>query len=426
MLKRSFRTSGSVVRSAPNIPINQREVPLTILIVSGYDIASIAGSSIQLLKQLIREPNVEFPFHEDDFRPLCPQIGLYLSNNRLRSLPDDVFNLENLQVLSLRNNQLSELSPSIEILTELCEFNLSNNRFRWLPFELMRLALSGQLWRLHTRPNPFFKAILSNDLKLSIPYSFPDRRSGPSFGAITPRASGAETIAEKIKQLQAESCAEADATKLLFDSWIVRILSIALDKLQNTRDLPGLCDFATRAATRYQVLDPIYLGMSSIAYFHADGTPVGGSPPAPSRCPPHQHYIASVRSAHLAIKSELVADSSCGFSLVELILRECTKKNNLGSLSFYLPKDAPPAISDAIQRAKKVTAMPIHLCSVCRRKYIQPRAEWIEYWRYDLRTLSCSAEDIATPFLRRACSWKCTNPADIVKSRPFEHNQWSG
>ena len=78
---------------------------------------------------------------------LPPEIGqlrslreLFLSNNRLTELPAEIRNLTSLQKLSLSNNRLTSLPPEIGQLRSLSELFLSNNRLTELPAEIENLT----------------------------------------------------------------------------------------------------------------------------------------------------------------------------------------------------------------------------------------------------------------------------------------------
>ena len=100
------------------------------------------------------------------------QLQLFLAGNQIRSLPRELFGLDKLTVLILREscfsyaswldlractalpgaNQLTHLPPEIAHLTNLRELNVSNNRLQYLPSEMSTMTLH----QLHLHPNPFF------------------------------------------------------------------------------------------------------------------------------------------------------------------------------------------------------------------------------------------------------------------------------
>lgn len=84
----------------------------------------------------------------------APKDGLdvYLSGNRIRELPQEVWRLHNLRVLSLRNNEISYLPPEISLLKNLVALNIADNKLKFVPSELMQMR---KLTTLNLFPNPF-------------------------------------------------------------------------------------------------------------------------------------------------------------------------------------------------------------------------------------------------------------------------------
>ena len=60
-------------------------------------------------------------------------MGLDLSGQHLKNLPESIGNLKKLQILDLNENELSYLPKSIKNLEKLRGLNLSNNNFEKLP-----------------------------------------------------------------------------------------------------------------------------------------------------------------------------------------------------------------------------------------------------------------------------------------------------
>lgn len=111
---------------------------------------------LQPLQHLTKLPSVnEAPVSENVFTSLQPFLRIYLPNNSLSTLHNDLFELINLKVLSLRNNKLTELPSTIRKLAELEVLNLSVNQLTHLPWELLMLTQKGELKHLTVRPNPF-------------------------------------------------------------------------------------------------------------------------------------------------------------------------------------------------------------------------------------------------------------------------------
>ena len=85
-----------------------------------------------------------------------PTLKLYLAQNSLKIVPTEIFNLEHLSVLSLRNNKITELPEDLGRLAGLKEFNVAFNKLEWLPYEILQLLSKAlQLTTLTLKPNPF-------------------------------------------------------------------------------------------------------------------------------------------------------------------------------------------------------------------------------------------------------------------------------
>lgn len=88
------------------------------------------------------------------YSSLQPFLRLFLAGNGLSAVSGELFELDSMRVLSLRNNKLTEIPPAIRRLTKLQELNLSVNRLNFLPWELLWLIKKGDLKHLTVRPNP--------------------------------------------------------------------------------------------------------------------------------------------------------------------------------------------------------------------------------------------------------------------------------
>ncbi|KAI8852252.1 hypothetical protein BC829DRAFT_84626 [Chytridium lagenaria] len=105
----------------------------------------------------------------DNRLDLTSSVQIYLSMNRLKAIDIRLFQIQNLTVLSLRNNQISVIPHEILALKNLVELNISVNQLRYLPGELNSLP---NLTRLHAEGNPFL-----------LP---PPTTSSPQFTSSTP------------------------------------------------------------------------------------------------------------------------------------------------------------------------------------------------------------------------------------------------
>ncbi|KAK2734303.1 hypothetical protein FQN57_001708, partial [Myotisia sp. PD_48] len=125
--------------------------------LSNFDMQVIPADLLRPLAQLTREPmiNHEAPPTDDLYTPFEPSLQLFLGCNLLTYIPKGVFELENLKVLSLRQNKLTELPGAIGKLTQLQDLNVSGNRLQYLPWELLSLMHKGELKHLKIHPNKF-------------------------------------------------------------------------------------------------------------------------------------------------------------------------------------------------------------------------------------------------------------------------------
>ncbi|PYH40572.1 leucine-rich repeat domain-containing protein [Aspergillus saccharolyticus JOP 1030-1] len=126
--------------------------------LSGGNLRSIPSGLLRPLQHLTKLPAIkEPPITEDVYTSLEPFLRLFLAGNSLPKLSGELFELDSLRVLSLRNNKLTEVPPAIRRLTLLQEVNLSVNRLRSLPWELLWLIRKGDLKHLTVRPNPLLQ-----------------------------------------------------------------------------------------------------------------------------------------------------------------------------------------------------------------------------------------------------------------------------
>lgn len=64
---------------------------------------------------------------------------LDLSNQKLKKIPNEVFEFQNLKTLNLSNNKLTELPKEIGLLPKLEELDLSKNKIEEIPKEIGKL-----------------------------------------------------------------------------------------------------------------------------------------------------------------------------------------------------------------------------------------------------------------------------------------------
>ena len=274
------------------------------------------------------------------YQPLTPALRLYLSNNLLEDVPGEVYQLKNLEVLSLRSNNLTDLLPSIEKLIRLRELNLGSNQFKWLPWELLQLMSAGSVKKCMLYPNPFMRPVPS--------------------------------------------------------TW--------------NRD------------PNREIRSPNYYKVAStrIAFLDTAGSSHRAWPPAPSSL--SEHWPEPSAGDELpGPRTEERANTAP--SLLEIALRACYKSPQLSQLPFLLP-DTYPHLTELLKKTFRLKEAGSQVCSVCKREYIIPRTEWVEWWycepggntpREPDRVLAQDRGPV--PFLRRGCSWSCWEEGESPRIR---------
>ncbi|KAI0458149.1 hypothetical protein F5B21DRAFT_42114 [Xylaria acuta] len=387
------------------------EIDLTSLGVS-----TVPNEPISRLAELALIPSVD---KDVPFQQTNPEIGLYLSNNRLTRAPGALFNLEHLTYLSLRNNQISELPPSIGNLRNLRELNLSLNRLRYLPGELLNLLkCPSVLSSLHIHPNPFYRpdtglpALLETGGVIRdgepgddpIPYNYLPRPEDENVVYVSQDDLTTEEIRQQILQVGASF------------TWQVVLLARSLVQYSDSRG-------------------------SVLSRFHLPCEISGG----------HVQLGETGENRHVALQTESVSALSTPqlvgrapvvsskpsrvLSLFELALKSASRAAQTWDLASYLPPQAPPSLQQSIDRIQAQSVLNGNLgtlpCSTCERHIVTPLTQWIEWW--DVSKLPCEltagklapeplsmdANENAIPFLKRGCSWNCVpNPMKVGLCAP--------
>lgn len=132
---------------------------------------------------------------EGVFDRMEPQLEIFLGSNCLSSLPEELFNINSLTVLSLRGNQLREIPPAIERLPNLKDLNVSlQTRLHYLPYEILDLfCIDSRLDSFKVHPNFFYRPIYPpkvSEPQNSIGFGRVRRRRSGAIGALAPDESG--------------------------------------------------------------------------------------------------------------------------------------------------------------------------------------------------------------------------------------------
>ncbi|PBP25960.1 leucine Rich Repeat family protein [Diplocarpon rosae] len=347
-------------------------------------LTAISNATIRPLATFTRIPAIANNFHK-----LEPKLKLFLSSNYLTTLPGELFNLERLVFLTLRNNELRELPPSIGKLKNLHELNLSQNGLRYLPYEILNLlTYDCHLSSLHLHPNKFHEPQYSytKDTEVEeVQYQI-------GLGNRTRRLPIQNTTAS------------AYITKPLRVQWNER----------------WKVNFQARTDIRYLditgklVKGPIFPACEEDSQSSTHSIPVVDIDDLPQ--PPISRGGAISRAP----------------SLIEVALNACSRNPKLPYFADMLDEEMTPPymykiLSDAAMKKESGGSQ----CTICKRNFVLPRTEWIEWWEIaknvdpesglpsaasPLRQMENDRDVLESmvPLMRRGCSWLCV-PKQLVK-----------
>ena len=373
--------------------------------LSDLGLTHISASTLRPLHQLIRHAHTDLtqPPSEDEFGPLTPSIQLFLSGNKLQSLPHELFTLANISVLSLRNNELTGIPPSISSLTDLKELNIAQNSITYLPWEMFDVMhCRGNHRQITTRPNPLIDPV--RDLGGPRPLPRPRVTPGEFKEHLSRWGETNGAFFQKMREWYSEEG----------EQWTMRHeleLRLKLGRLKRTNYLQE----ASRAGAEIQLCNEqlIYLSSSAVRYFDVDSSPLRLGGVGKASNDEHEVYRAVVDPL---IHAQPLHERRSVPSLFEIALRHTQATFNLQD-SDELPDDLPESITDALRLAAKGAEVGNEVCSECGTKFIIARAEWMEYWFNGFPSQECLTRETILPFMRRACSWACARPSEMGSFR---------
>ena len=359
---------------------------------SARGLTSLSNTTIRPLASFSSIPTLS---QGEYYQNLLPTLRIYLASNELKHLPGEIFNLEHLGVLSVRNNELEELPAAINRLRRLTELNASNNAFRWLPFELLDLLpCPSKLKILHLHPNPFYEPYASDDntrsLSLSPPRSLAeDTQASRLQGSIN--CENPEHDHSKQAEWKARFKCRSYVRFFDSDGTLLKGPQFFKGRDGSSLRLSNLPGCSSPRATRGRDIQV---------------APPDDMPEAPAARP-----------------------ASSAPSLLELCVKTWAKTPNMPNLDEYLNRDHPEKLQRLLDGARNLreTEASERKCTICDRRFVIPRTEWIEWWEIE-RSTSLShgvlgrfvgaAAQIVTgnrrdiiesqvPFMRRGCSWRC-------------------
>lgn len=368
--------------------------------LSDLGLTDLSNSTLRPLHQLIRHSHADLtqPPSEDEFCSLTPSIQLFISGNKLTSLPSELFRLTNITVLSLRNNDLREIPSSIGRLSNLKELNIAQNGIKWLPWQMLDLMhCRGEHRRIIVRPNPLMNPLV--DFAGPSPLPRPAVTPGEFKEHLSRWGETSGAFFQQMKQWYHEDDVP----------WTMRHeleLRLKLGRLR----LNNYLNEASRSGVELQLCKEqlLYVTSSVVTYFEVDGSTCRTSHTAPL-ISEEERFLAAMDPLINRPSEDTVSSIP---SLFELALR--TAQANFIPIDLLeAAEDLPASVASGIRHAFHGLEHGNESCSVCGKHFIIARAEWMEYWFNGFPSKDCLEPETVMPFLRRVCSWTCAKPSDL-------------
>ncbi|OAL53396.1 hypothetical protein IQ07DRAFT_641787 [Pyrenochaeta sp. DS3sAY3a] len=351
------------------------------------------------LASVIRVPpdaGTEVPA-EGAYRSLDPNLIVHLGENKLCRLTPSLFTLQFLTHLNLSNNRIKELPQLIGQLRELRSLNLTHNELTCLPFEVLRLHEPyGNLGSVHTYNNPMIRPkscdiFLPARLPLEFHLPHDDRSDNTHYDVALIRA-----YEYWINEHKAESAGKVTAG---FYSHHPAV-----------RVKPGVSESNTRI--------PVYIARSLVSYYDETGNVLPLSARLPSSTDEETPCIIDTEGGAYGVPSAWYSPPSVSPvpSLVTTSINSVLHKRHNDDMTIQdilsmFKKDRPMPRTASIIFSKAIANAfggysEFRQCHVCKKDYIIPRAEWVEFWwGLDFRLY---------PFKISVCSWSCV-PEEVRK-----------
>ncbi|KAL8386982.1 hypothetical protein RB595_010246 [Gaeumannomyces hyphopodioides] len=373
--------------------------------LSGLGLGGIASSTVQPLSGFHLIPTVVegVPFEGRE-----PRMQLYLGTNRLTRIPAAVFDLSCLTVLSLRNNHLTELPPCIAQLRNLDHFNISFNRLRWLPRELLDLMMPrDNLENFKLHPNPFCKPEMIQSAD----------REGWLGSLYTRRQREFELQGPSLSRRRENPWGDHGGECSV---WTPCPVDAEWEKHFQLKRA-GACH-AARSPVQY--IDSTGLNESSFDLDDGEWLPTESMFAEPAS--PPSSRLAQVDDGLPALPAH---DRPAGpRGLLELSLQACRRAVAANAdLRSLMPATTPEHLLRVLALAEERGETDSYRCARpgCKgRSMVVPRTQWVEWWYLgeytaqrgsvstsgepEPRVLTFRAADRhPVPFVSRGCSWSC-------------------
>jgi Leucine-rich repeat (LRR) protein len=405
---------------------------------------------------------------DEDLDVLHKSYMLNLNNNALLDLPPSLWSYIGIQDLSISNNNLSQLPANIYELRSLASLNVNGNRLRWLPGELIDLIFASEteVLKIFAQRNPLLQPFSYVGLRSIITGD----KGGQGIGS-----HGVPLIPNNVVDVKArmsrikEIMPGKDLTKSSRDllrlqqRWLCRMYEhyLALPEMiwlgpsrQDRRkwtehdeqailakwyglrarySFPLETAFCNMYQVAYKTLchQTIRMAATPVCYLDISGRPINAKVMLPSEIPMDQTVLSAQllavpmtvfkdfsgqsledRVPHPQSQSCPVTQKPRVHSLFSRSLASASTVPELHQLPSLLPEDTSDSVRRGLDHALQARREGGRTCYACKRVYVVPRAEWLEYHVLsntfeDERYVDAGFEDLFVPFLRRVCSWGC-------------------
>ena len=392
----------------------------------GLDLADRDITRIGELNSVISHPPVydnELPT-AGQYRSLLPRLHVNLGKNKLRRLVPALFHLDDLTGLYLRQNDIDELPQQISRLRKLEALDVSLNKLHYLPFDIVTLlAPHGNMTRLTLMGTDLLQPMSFRRFSLT---DYQKQHQGPLHHLDDVREDANKQLAHLYPTLA--TCQDRDQAVWrirYFESW-ANSFGGADDARECAAEDVGF--YSHHPSLRLEALvegdavahAPRYIARTLVSYYGQDGKLLKGSPKLPTSDQEHYPVIIETNQGTYGLPSSPWFVPPCTSkvsSLFTTTLHMALHSLEPHKIRDYLSPCALPMVEAILSRAEANAADGYGLfreCHVCRKHYVVARAEWVEFW-------SRGSGDFL-PLRVSVCSWGCV-PPDMVK-RPQKELTW--
>jgi hypothetical protein len=364
------------------------------------------------------------------YRSLLPELQINLSKNKLRRLVPSLFTLKDLTGLYLRQNDIDMLPQQISRLRKLESLDVSLNKLKYLPFDIINLlSPHGKMTRLTLMGKDLLQP-MSFDTFSVTDYQKQEQGSLHHMDSL-PLDEVREDAGQQLAHLYRTLATCKDRNQAVwriryFESW-----ANSFDGGDDARECVVAEDvgfYPHHPLLRLDALKdggvlahaPRYIARTLVSYYEQDGNLIKGSPQLPSSNSEEYPIIIETNQGTYGVPSSpwfAPTSTSKVSSLFTTTLQMALESLEVDTIRGYLGPDIPSSAEAILTRAEENAADGYGIfrkCHVCHKKYVMARAEWIEFWKRGLGEF--------LPLKVSVCSWGCVPPC-MVK-RPQKELTW--